>query len=110
MALPLTVFQALPLQVSLTPEVIYESPVGYNTIFLQAQILNPDTQERTVNLRFIRGATTTELLHDYPIPAGEILYVTGSGGKMILEPGDSWELFGSSTLLSFYGSLLQTLK
>lgn len=110
MALPLTVFQALPLQVSLTPEVIYESPVGYNTIFLQAQILNPDNQERTVSLNFLRGGNSVQMFHNYPVPAGEILYIVGSGGKMILEPGDSWELSGSSTLLSFYGSLLQTLK
>lgn len=110
MALPLTVFQSLPLQVSVTPEVIYESPVGYNTIFLQAQVLNPDTQERTVSLNYLRGSTSVQMFYNYPIPAGEILYITGSGGKMVLEPGDSWELSGSSTLLTFYGSLLQTLK
>jgi len=110
MALPLTVFKALPLQVSLTPEVIYESPVGYNTIFLQAQILNQDNQERTVSLNFLRGGISVQLFYNYPIPAGEVLYITGSGGKMTLEPGDAWELSGSSTLLSFYGSLLQTLK
>lgn len=110
MALPLTVFQALPLQVSLTPEVIYESPVGYNTIFLQAQILNPGNQERTVSLNFLRSGNSIPMFYNYSIPAGEILYITGSGGKMVLEPGDAWELSGSSTLLSFYGSLLQTLK
>jgi hypothetical protein len=110
MALPLTVFQSLPLQVSVTPEVIYESPVGYNTIFLQAQVFNPDTQERTITLNYLRGSSSIALFQDYPIPAGEILYVTGTGGKLVLEPGDSWELSGSSALLTFYGSLLQTLK
>ena len=110
MALPLTVFQSLPLQVSVTPEVIYESPVGYNTIFLQAQVLNPDTQERYITLSYLRGATSIELFSNYPVPAGEVLYITGSGGKLVLEPGDSWELSGSSSLLTFYGSLLQTLK
>ena len=110
MALPLTNFQALPLQVPTTPTVIYTSPVGYNTIFLQVQILNPDIQERNISLNFVRGASSVELFKTYNIPAGEILYITGGGGKMILEPGDSWELSGSSNLLTFYGSLLQTLK
>lgn len=109
MALPLSAFKSLPLQLSVTPEVIYESPVGYSTIVLQAQILNPDNQEHSISLNYLRGATSTMVFSDYSLPAGEILYLTGNGGRMIIEPGDSWELFGSSPLLTFNGSLLQTL-
>jgi len=72
MALPLTNFQALPLQVPTTPTVIYTSPVGYNTIFLQVQILNPDIQELNISLNFVRGASSVELFKTYNIPAGVV--------------------------------------
>ena len=111
MALPLNVFKTVPCDVPAIGTEIYEAPVGYNAIVLLAQASNTDSVAQYVSLSFNRNSVATAIVHDFEVPANEVLTISGgNAGKLILETGDKLILSGTSTDLKFILSLIETLK
>jgi hypothetical protein len=110
MALPLTSFQTIALEVPATRTLIYTSPTGYNSIVLLAQTTNTDAADQIFSMYHKRGAVETPVVFDYSIPTTEVLIASGSSGRLVLEQGDSLLIEGSSTNLQFIASILETLK
>jgi hypothetical protein len=110
MALPLTVFKTIPLDVPATDTVVYTAPVGYNAIVLTAQTVNTDATEETFSMTLVRGVLEHPVVYDYTIPVSEVLIASGgTAGKLVLQTGDSLSIAGSSTNLKFTLSVLETL-
>ena len=110
MALPLTVFKTIPVDVPVTPVDVYTAPTGYNAIVLTAQTVNTDASAQNFTLRLIRGATTHPIVFNYPIPSQEVLISSGgTAGKLVLQTGDKLSVVGTTTNLKFTLSVLETL-
>lgn len=89
------------------PEEIYTSPTGYTSVFLLIQVTNTDTVTRTCSLYHTRLSTNTEIVVNFPIPAGDTASLLP--GKLVLETGDKIAISGSvGTNLKFLASVLET--
>lgn len=110
MALPLTVFKTIPLDVPASATTVYTAPVGYNSIVLTAQVVNTDANSLTFSMSLRRGSTDYPVVYDYSIPANEVLIASGgTAGKLVLQTGDSLRISGAGTNLKFTLSVLETL-
>jgi hypothetical protein len=110
MALPLTVFKTIPLDVPALDTVIYTAPTGYNSIVLTAQAVNTSAFSETFSMTLVRGATPHPVVYLYTIPVNEVLIASGgTAGKLVLQTGDSLSISGSSTDIKFTLSVLETL-
>lgn len=86
---------------------IYTAPTGYTSVFLLAQCTNIGTQTYNISFNFKRGAVETEIVKNFPIPAGETVNLLP--GKLVLETGDKISISGTnSTNLKFLVSILET--
>jgi hypothetical protein len=98
-----TVTQIVPLS---TTE-IYTAPTGYTSVFLLAQCTNIGNQTYTINFNYKRGSTETEIVKNFPIPAGDTVNLLP--GKLVLETGDKISVSGSNAAnLKFLVSILET--
>ncbi len=98
-----TVTQIVPL----TTTDVYTAPTGYTSVFLLAQCTNVGTQTYTLSFNHKRGAVETEIVKNFPIPAGETVNLLP--GKLVLETGDKISISGSNTPnLKFLVSILET--
>tara|TARA_B100001094_G_scaffold292753_1_gene312178 strand:+ start:1618 stop:1956 length:339 start_codon:yes stop_codon:yes gene_type:complete len=89
------------------PVEIYTAPTGYTSVFLLLQVTNTDSATRTVTFNHVRTSTTTELVKEFPIPAGDSLDLLA--GKLVLQTGDKVSITGSSAgVLKFCASVLET--
>ena len=110
MALPLTVFKTIPLDVPTVAEEVYLAPTGYNAIILTAQVVNTDANSLTFSMSLRRESTDYPVVYDYSIPANEVLIASGgTAGKLVLQTGDSLRISGAGTNLKFTLSVLETL-
>jgi hypothetical protein len=110
MALPLTVFKTIPLDVPTVAADVYTAPTGYNAIILTAQAVNTDPAAQNFSMRLIRGSTTHPVVFDYRIPTQEVLIASGgTAGKLVLQSGDKLSIVGTTTNLKFTLSVLETL-
>jgi hypothetical protein len=111
MALPLTVFKTIPLDVPATSTIVYTAPTGYNAIVLTAQTVNTDTFfGQSFSMSLLRGVLDHPVVFGYEIPSNEVLIATGgSTGKLVIQTGDSLKISGTSTDLKFTLSVLETL-
>lgn len=86
---------------------IYTAPTGYTSVFLLAQCTNIGASTYTISFNHVRGATTTEIVKNYPIPAGDTVNLLP--GKLVMETGDKISISGSNaTNLKFLVSILET--
>jgi hypothetical protein len=109
MALPLTSFKTIILDVPSALTSVYTAPIGYTTIVLTAQAVNTDPDVQTFSMKFDRGATSHFVVYEYPIPSSEVLIASGgTAGKLVLQTGDSLSISGS-TPIKFTLSVLETL-
>lgn len=109
MALPLTVFKTIPVDVPSALTSVYTAPTGYNAIVLTAQAVNTDPAAQNFSMKLVRGATSHFVVYMYPIPSSEVLIASGgTAGKLVLQTGDSLSIFGS-TSIKFTLSVLETL-
>jgi len=111
MALPLTVFRTIPLDVPATDTIVYTAPTGYNAIVLTAQTVNTSVSaSESFSLSLRRGLIDHPIVSQYEIPPNEVLIASGgSTGKLVVQTGDSLEISGSSADLKFTLSVLETL-
>jgi hypothetical protein len=111
MALPLSVFKTVPIDVPLSPATVYTAPVGYTAIILTAQAVNTNTfGAQDFSMTLVRGALEHPVVFDYTIPSNEVLIASGgSAGKLVLQTGDSLSISGTSTDIKFTLSILETL-
>ena len=110
MALPLTVFRTIPVDVPTGLTSVYTAPTGYNAIVLTAQAVNTDPDTQTFSMKFVRGITSHFVVYDYPIPSSEVLIASGgTAGKLVLQTGDSLSILGSTSNIKFTLSVLETL-
>lgn len=108
MALPLNVFKTVAIDVPAVATEIYTAPTSYTTIVLLSQVCNRDGFPQTVTFSHKRNGSSVPLVFDYEIPPNETLVLVP--GRLVLETGDSLELYGSNTTLKFIASILETLK
>tara|TARA_B100001113_G_scaffold320747_1_gene290155 strand:- start:272 stop:601 length:330 start_codon:yes stop_codon:yes gene_type:complete len=109
MALPLNVFKTVTYIAPDAAVGIYTAPVGYSGVILLAQVTNVDSTSHTITLKHVRGATKTEVVKEMPIQGHDTMSLTA--GKLVLESGDSLELFASNpNHVKFITSILETLN
>jgi hypothetical protein len=110
MALPLTVFKTIPVDVPVLATEVYTAPTGYNSIVLTAQAVNTSAIAETFSMTLVRGLVEHPVVFDYTIPVSEVLIASGgTAGKLVLQTGDKLSISGSSTDLKFTLSVLETL-
>jgi hypothetical protein len=110
MALPLTVFKTIPVDVPASSTLVYEAPTGYNAIVLTAQAVNTSGSDQTFSMTLVRNSVGHPVVYDYTIPVSEVLIASGgTAGKLVLQTGDGLEISGSSTSIKFTLSVLETL-
>lgn len=98
-----TVTQIVPL----ASTEIYTAPTGYTSVFLLAQCTNIGIETYNISFNYKRGAVETEIVKNFPIPAGETVNLLP--GKLVLETGDKISISGTnSTNLKFLVSILET--
>jgi hypothetical protein len=107
MALPLNVFKTIADDVPAVDTVIYEAPIGYNTIILLAQTCNTGTGPENITFSYRRGGLSVPVVWNYEIPFSETLVMVQ---RLVLETGDRLAISGTSTSLKYVISLLETLK
>lgn len=107
MAVKLNVFKTVTHTVTTTNETIYTAPTGYTGIILMAHIANVSSSTATVTLSTYNGATETELLKQFQVPANDA--VAGVTGKLILEVGHSVKILaGANNQLKITLSVLES--
>jgi hypothetical protein len=100
-------FRTITEVVPLSSSDIYTAPTGYTSVFLLAQCTNIGNQTHTISFNYKRGTIETELVKNFPIPAGDTVNLLP--GKLVLETGDKISVSGSnSTNLKFLVSILET--
>jgi len=110
MALPLTIFKTVPVDVPAIETEVYTAPTGYNAIVLTAQTVNTDVAAQDFSMTLIRDATGQPVVYEYTIPPNEVLIASGgTAGKLVLQTGDTLAISGTSTNLKFTLSILETL-
>jgi hypothetical protein len=113
MALALNVFRTITNVVSTEPVGIYTAPIGYTGVLLLAQASNVGENSNDISAAHVRTragvAVTTELFNEFPIPANDSVNLLT--GKLVLEQGDTLQVFGSTdTDVKFIVSVLETLN
>jgi hypothetical protein len=100
-------FRTITQVVPLSSSDIYTAPTGYTSVFLLAQCTNIGNQTHTISFNYKRGNIETEIVKNFPIPAGDTVNLLP--GKLVLETGDKISVSGSnSTNLKFLVSILET--
>ena len=100
-------FRTVTKVVGITTEEIYRAPVGFVGVFLLAQCTNIGNQTYTINFNYKRGSTETEIVKNFPIPAGDTVNLLP--GKLVLETGDKISVSWSNAAnLKFLVSILET--
>lgn len=90
-----------------TPTTVYTAPTGYTAVFLLVQATNIGAQTKTISFYHKRLTTTTEIVLDLPIAAGDTLNLLP--GKLVLETGDSILVSANtSSDIKFIASVLET--
>jgi hypothetical protein len=90
-----------------TPTEIYTAPTGYTSVFLLLQVTNIDITTKKVNINHVRTSTSTELLKEFPIVAGDSLDCLP--GKLVLQTGDKIAVSGNANgVLKLVASVLET--
>lgn len=108
MAFPLTSYKTFPAQASPIPATVYTAPAGYTALVLTAQVANQGLSGEDFTLNHVRSAVSNAIISQYTVPSNEVLYVSGgSSGTLVLEPGDSLEIIGTSSDLIFTLSLVE---
>ena len=110
MALPLTVFKTIPVDVPTSAVNVYTAPTGYNAIVLTAQAVNTDPAAQNFSMRLVRNSTVHPIVFNYAIPSQEVLIAScGTAGKLVLQTGDTLSIVGTTTNIKFTLSVLETL-
>lgn len=108
MALPFTSYKTEAMMVPGLSTQVYEAPTGFCATVLLAQVNNTDGSQQTFTMEHKRSSTLIPVVSDFPIPSKEVLYACGnSTGSLVLEPGDSLWIYGSSNDLAFILSVLE---
>lgn len=110
---PINNFKTITKILSVTPEVLYEAPVGYVAVLLLSQCTNISSNTEFVSFYHNRnetgiGTVTTELVKDYPVPGNEATNLIT--GKLVLETGDYLTISGSTTDLKMVLSVIETFN
>jgi hypothetical protein len=90
---PLNEFKSLQHDLTVTPEIIYTTPIAIATIVLKIQVANVSTDSTNVSrvtCSHVRQGKRTRIIYEGEILANDFNVV--SDGKLVLQEGDSIEV------------------
>lgn len=90
----LNIFKTTTATASTTNSTIYTAPEGYTGIILMAQLTNITASTASITMTHVNGATETELLKDFSIPAKDT--ASALTGKLVLQTGHSLKVVASA--------------
>lgn len=92
----LNVFKSTLKKVTTVETDMYQAPVGYTTVLLNAQASNVTASAGTVTLKIVdtSGAITNALVYDLPLPGNDATNCIT--GKVVLETGDKLRAYANA--------------
>jgi hypothetical protein len=90
---PLNEFKSLPYDVTITPTIIYTTPIAVATIVLKIQVANVSTDPENISkvtVSHVRASNRTRIVFQGPVLANDFSII--SDGKLVLQEGDSLEV------------------
>ena len=76
--------------VGTTPVTVYTTPASTQSTVIGLTVANVTTNQILVNATITKGATTTHVIKNAPVPAGSSLVLFGGDQKLVLEASNSF--------------------
>lgn len=95
---PLNEFKSLQHDLTITPEIIYTTPIAIATIVLKIQVANVSTDTNNISkvtCSHVRDGKRTRIIYQGDILANDFNVI--SDGKLVLQEGDSIEVSADQT-------------
>ena len=83
--------------VGTTPVTVYAAPASTQSTVIGLTVSNVTAAQILVNATITKGATTTHVIKNAPVPTGSSLVLFGGDQKLVLEASNSFAVASNTT-------------